>query len=267
MTDYIELEFDYARDNGWLTTFEQCAKDYDWPVEILMGIASRETNMENIIGDSGHGYGCMQVDLGTDAEFCHSGAWKDPHASIERGVQILDSKRTQIARGVGKTLLIGGARFVGKPYSSQNELNKIAVAAYNCGLWAYYAFSNGKPVDAYDTHHDYSNDVMERAAEFAKLIAVDGIPLEASPAPVKPDKADIAAWDKAVARRVPDVQTVEGIQRALRGLGFAIPLDGVYGPETGSAVAQFQRQAGVPVDGAVGPETRAALQREWAKIA
>jgi hypothetical protein len=41
--------------------------------EILMAIASRETNMRNIIGDGGHGYGIMQIDDRSFPEWCNSG--------------------------------------------------------------------------------------------------------------------------------------------------------------------------------------------------
>jgi hypothetical protein len=166
-------QYAYAKNNGWLVSFAAAAKDYDWPVELVMAIASRETNMKNEVGDRGHGYGLMQVDVGTDPTFCHSGAWQDPHASIERGVQILESKRTLVGRGVGKAMSVGGYRFTGKAFASQDELNQVAVAAYNCGLWAYYCFSRGESVDKFDTGHDYSSDVLERAKTFAELIASD----------------------------------------------------------------------------------------------
>ena len=42
--------------------FKTAAERYQLPPEILLAIASRETNMRNIIGDGGHGYGIMQID-------------------------------------------------------------------------------------------------------------------------------------------------------------------------------------------------------------
>lgn len=175
MTDpaEIEKEFDYAKDNGWLTTFIQCSKDYDWPASVLMAIASRETNMKNIVGDGGHGYGCMQIDVRSFTDFCHSGGWRDPHACIEKGAEVLESKRTEIGRGVGKALSVGGYHFTGAKFANQEDLNRVAIAAYNCGLWAYYHFSKGGSPDLSTTGHDYSADVLARSAEFVKLIALE----------------------------------------------------------------------------------------------
>lgn len=170
----IEAQYDYAKANGWLPTFLKCAADYDWPPEILMAIASRETNMRNIVGDGGHGYGVMQIDSRSFPDFTHSGAWHDPLGCIEKGCQVLESKRTEAGRGIGKSLTVGGSHFVGSPFANQVQLNRVAIAAYNCGLWAYYNFSTGKhPVDAFTTGHDYSEDVIARAVEFAKLLELE----------------------------------------------------------------------------------------------
>ncbi len=53
------------------------------------------------------------------------------------------------------------------------------------------------------------------------------------------------------------------VQVALRDT-YGIPIgpsgaDGIYGPNTRSAVRQFQQRSGLRVDGIVGPQTRAAL--------
>jgi peptidoglycan hydrolase-like protein with peptidoglycan-binding domain len=56
---------------------------------------------------------------------------------------------------------------------------------------------------------------------------------------------------------------VRAIQTLLSTAGFDPgPVDGVYGPLTESAVAKFQRRAGILVDGKVGPVTRRALSTE-----
>jgi outer membrane protein OmpA-like peptidoglycan-associated protein len=42
-------------------------------------------------------------------------------------------------------------------------------------------------------------------------------------------------------------------------MGLRLPVDGIMGPETRSAIRDFQRREGLPVDGIVGPETKQAL--------
>ncbi|MBZ6379806.1 hypothetical protein B5C34_14600 [Pacificimonas flava] len=56
-------------------------------------------------------------------------------------------------------------------------------------------------------------------------------------------------------------ETVKAIQAALQEAGVDPgPIDGIYGPNTASAVGAFQAQKGLLVDGEVGPETAAILK-------
>lgn len=60
----------------------------------------------------------------------------------------------------------------------------------------------------------------------------------------------------------PEVKTV---QRALAQAGHSPgPIDGIYGPKTEQAVADFQRSAGIPADGHYGPQTKQALEQKIA---
>ena len=52
---------------------------------------------------------------------------------------------------------------------------------------------------------------------------------------------------------------VKVLQTLLKQDGFAVDVDGVFGPETESAVKRFQAEHGVADDGVVGPGTWAAL--------
>lgn len=54
---------------------------------------------------------------------------------------------------------------------------------------------------------------------------------------------------------------VKRIQAILQGQGYNVgPVDGLYGPQTQSAVIAFQKTKGLMPDGLVGPLTWAALQ-------
>jgi peptidoglycan hydrolase-like protein with peptidoglycan-binding domain len=56
-------------------------------------------------------------------------------------------------------------------------------------------------------------------------------------------------------------QTVKDLQSSLKRLGFDPgDADGIFGPSTATAVADFQRSRKLDVDGIVGPKTFSALK-------
>lgn len=169
--DDLKNQFNRVKANGWLTAFQKAGTDYSFPVEVLLGIASRETNMQNIVGDGDHGFGIMQIDIGSYGDWCTSGAWKDVGASIQKGALVLNSKRDQIRSGQGQNLTIGHQNFVGGDGLTDDQLLRISIAAYNAGLWAYYGFSvDGNP-DEKTTQGNYSADTLRRAAVFKTLLS------------------------------------------------------------------------------------------------
>lgn len=167
----IRIQHKYASDHNWIEIFAKAATDYGFSVSLLMAVASRETNMRNIIGDHGRGYGIMQIDVGSFADWCHSGQWKDIHSAILKGTQVLDMKREQIRLGQGTKLKVGGHAYVGKRIDSEADLLRIALAAYNSGGWAYYNFSTNGDPDKTTTGRDYSADTLAREREFASLLS------------------------------------------------------------------------------------------------
>lgn len=48
---------------------------------------------------------------------------------------------------------------------------------------------------------------------------------------------------------------VERLQRELSQLGYEVPVDGVFGEATDTAVKKFQQDHNLTVDGIVGPQT------------
>jgi len=53
--DDLRKQFQRAKKNGWLQIFKRAAETYGFPPELIMAIASRETNMRNVIGGKHHG--------------------------------------------------------------------------------------------------------------------------------------------------------------------------------------------------------------------
>lgn len=167
----LKKQFKRAKNNGWIAHFEEAGADYLFETSLLMAIASRETNMKNIIGDSGHGYGIMQIDDRSFPDWCNSGAWEDVEQAIAKGALVLDEKRTNVEKNQGKKISFKGKKFVGKDNLSKSDILRIAVSSYNCGWWAYYNFSKGNDVDKNSTEGNYSKDVLKRQKAFAALLA------------------------------------------------------------------------------------------------
>ena len=107
----IERQLGEAKRQGWTKHFADAGDKFGFSSATLLAIASRETNIKNIIGDGGHGYGLMQIDDRSYPDFIKSGDWKDPRENIFKGAEVLDEKFRYISGNIGKTLTCGeGAR-------------------------------------------------------------------------------------------------------------------------------------------------------------
>ena len=166
----LQNQFATAKSNGWLEFFQKAANEHQFSADILLAVASRETNMRNIIGDGGHGYGLMQIDDRSFPDWCHSGMWKVPQAAIKQGALVLDGKRETIRHAQGQNLNVAGHSFTGKPNLTDQELLQTAIASYNSGLWAYYCLTVDGDPDRRTSHQDYSADTLARARLFRTFL-------------------------------------------------------------------------------------------------
>ncbi|MGF1499112.1 MAG: SH3 domain-containing protein [Elainellaceae cyanobacterium] len=141
---------------------ESAAARYDWlQPSVIGGIGSRESAWGRILsprgpggtGDGGHGRGLMQIDDRFHASFINTGAWRDPKASIDYGIdKVLAPNYGYLDRN---TTLEGV------------DLLRGALASYNAGLGSVKrALAEGRDVDYYTTGQDYSWDVLNRAGFF-----------------------------------------------------------------------------------------------------
>src|ERR1044072_4207136 len=71
--DQLAQQVALARSRGWLPLIRRAEKRHKLPQGMLLAIASRETNMQDIVGDGGHGRGLFQID-----DRFH-GDWLDAH--------------------------------------------------------------------------------------------------------------------------------------------------------------------------------------------
>jgi len=182
--DYADpLQAFYAAQGaGWIPYFEAAAKKAEWlSAALLIGVGYRESWLNpkylSVSGDKGNGFGIMQVDKRSYPEWVSSGEWKDARSCIEKGAEILIAKRTQILDSISHTCTLTSSKgekvtFIGKSISGE-DLVRTSVAAYNCGLWAYYHYSMGNDVDRGTTGSNYSRDVLSKAVMFSGLLDPD----------------------------------------------------------------------------------------------
>lgn len=174
-TGQAQVQFNRAKANGWLPMFTGAGAPYGYSPQLLLAIASRETNIMNIVGDvqhdGPHGFGLMQIDKGSYPDFCLSGQWKNVEASIRMGALVLHSKQIEIQHGQGAKIAKTRSypAFVGAPIPDA-DLNRCSIAAYNAGIGAYYGFTAHQDPDRFTTGHDYSADVIARMLIFAGLL-------------------------------------------------------------------------------------------------
>jgi hypothetical protein len=144
----LRAQFDRATVNWpWIRTAEQ---QFSVPPLLLYALGSRETNLRNVNGDSGHGRGIWQRD--------------DRSFDIPDDYLRTPMKQATDAAGL---LMNHFARFRAEQPGS-NAL-RYAVAAYNAGYGGVTkALKAGRSADYPTTDADYSTDVLERWSHFVK---------------------------------------------------------------------------------------------------
>jgi hypothetical protein len=147
---------------------------------LVLAMASRETNIANIVGDGGHGRGWLQIDdrfwatwLSTHAG-CKDGTWVARFASALPGgrVPTLTASTLQAIQILHSNVAFAASRKV-----PAGDRTRFAVAAYNCGAGnAVKGFAAGD-VDAHTAHGDYSADVLARRDAVARYLKRRELPV------------------------------------------------------------------------------------------
>lgn len=171
--DSLVEQFNKVIKRGWLPVFQREAQRIGESTAQLLAIGSRETNLENIRGDFRdghyHGFGILQVDIGTDPDYAREWTPTNFEPGIVKGAEIYIRKFRQIGPIQGKSVHIRNIIFHGKEMGADDH-RRITTAMYNNGLWPYYAYSVGKDIDSFTTGKNYGKDVYSRAMYFAALL-------------------------------------------------------------------------------------------------
>lgn len=93
-----------------------------------------------------HGFGLMQIDIGSFPDFVKSGDWKDPLKTYKKAISVLESKRQYLQKEC--------------PSLSGDELCRAITAGYNAGAGRLPPLiEKGADIDTYTHQHNYSKEV------------------------------------------------------------------------------------------------------------
>jgi peptidoglycan hydrolase-like protein with peptidoglycan-binding domain len=229
--DQLTKEVGVARKNGWLPILTKAEKRHNLPAGLLLAIASRETDMQDIVGDGGHGRGLFQID-----DRSHSDFLAQQGAAGPGGKPPIASASDYAAGLLASNLGYGQGN--GVPAA---QLLKFACSAYNAGPGNAVAGFRQGDSDKRTAGGNYGADVLDRLA--AIQAANGGSPAttllqQGSRGPkVTKLKTDLQAWYD---RNAPGIYA-----------GFKITPGGAFGPALVACVSDFQRRNGLAVTGAV----------------
>lgn len=140
------------------------------PGALILAVGLRETGIQNITGDGGHGRGWLQIDDRFHGPFlaahagCRSGSWDFTFSRREGGARPAGRCPGMLAAQRYATgLILASEAFAVSHGVPHVHAGRFAIAAFNCGAGnALRAFEAGgiANIDRFTTGQDYSADVL-----------------------------------------------------------------------------------------------------------
>jgi len=153
--DQLSQQVALARSRGWLPLIARAEKRHKLPNGMLLAIASRETNMQDIVGDGGHGRGLFQID-----DRFH-GDWLAKHGAPGAGT----TPRIKDAAEYAAAMLASNVAYAQQKKVGQDQQVRFAASAYNAGCGGAYSGFQAGNCDQKTTGGDYGSDVLEIHAD------------------------------------------------------------------------------------------------------
>lgn len=159
--EQLVVQVNRAKANGWAPLFTKLEQRYGLQKGILFAIASRETNMSDVVGDGGHGRGVFQIDDRShkgwlcDNKACAAGTVPPVGAAAAYAARILRSH-------YDRALALGVPR---------DKAWKFATSAYNAGFTgALNGYKQGNS-DLFTAGRDYGKDVQAHRRVIVGILA------------------------------------------------------------------------------------------------
>ena len=237
----LAAELARARTNGWDSACQSAEKESKLPPGLLLAIASQETDMNDVVGDGGHGRGLFQIDDRSHTTFLRQQGANKP------GGKPAVPAAAKYAAGLVRFNFDFGVKN-GVP---ERDRLRVALSAYTAGAGgALEGFKTGDS-DRRTTGGDYGKAVLGRFAIYQDLLGVAPPPVlqEGSRGKaVREFKDALQAWYE---RHLPGVWETFGITDSPR-----------FGAKLAAAVSDFQNRVRIDIDGVVGDDTREALAKD-----
>ena len=150
--DQLAQQVSSARARGWAPIMRKAEKRHDLPAGLLLALASRETDMEDVVGDKGHGRGLFQIDdrFHTD--------WLAAHGAPGQGT----TPRVADAADFAASMLASNLAFAAQNGIPASDQLRFACSAYNAGAGGALEGQQSGDCDRKTTGADYGRDVLER---------------------------------------------------------------------------------------------------------
>src|SRR5580765_609143 len=233
-TDDLVGQVGRARSRGWLPIMTMAEKRHNLPAGLLLAVASRETNMEDKVGDAGHGRGLFQID-----DRFHDD-WLAQHGAPGAGTTPRLADAAEFAAAMfASNLSFGKQKGVGA-----KDLMKYACSAYNAGAGGALEGFRGGDSDRRTAGGDYGRDVLDRLAAIQSRNGGRSLQMSGGGDPLKQGakgknvvkfKRDLKAWFD---REAPGMWAT-----------FKIKPGPLYGAAVVNAVREFQMRNALEVDG------------------
>lgn len=241
MSQALLTELERARREGLVDVCLAAERQAELPRGVLLAVASRETNMRNVVGDHGHGRGVFQVDDRSHA------AWLRRHgADGPGGIPPVPAAAAYAAALLRDNLAFGRSKGL-----AGDALLKFSLSAYNAGAGgAWRGLQERGDSDARTAHGNYARDVLDRLRAVQAWFDGGAVPA------VRPTLR--------TGSRGRDVLELKRLLRAWAEAnpGTKLPsflLNDAFGIGTDAAVRAYQRAVGLEIDGVVGKDTWGAL--------
>jgi len=160
----LEAQYKAAKSNGWLPHFRSAAAATGLAVEQLLAVGSRESGFLwrkgpdfEIVGDSGHAHGIMQLNRNSLPDAADN---KAPERNVMRGARQLAANKRVLEQ-----------RMANVP---ADVMARAVYASYNRGATGTrLSFENHGDPDFTTAHGNYGADCVQREIVFRNLLLAD----------------------------------------------------------------------------------------------